>query len=270
MINILCPTDFSETADHAITYAANLAKVVGAKLTLLNVQSVFSLPTVEVIKGKFLATDPVRERLEEKSYQIMRDFKITCLSEVEPSNKRVSDIIADRSKDFDLIIMGTLGVRDLYEFFFGGRAYQVAKESSTPILLIPEGYNYLDISSIVYAFDFEGEKRLPMKQATIWVKTLAAKITILQVKKHYDRKAEVNSQEIQNSIKAANDSIDIQFETLFSDELTQAINSFILRRKANAVALCSKDHSILKTFFHESVIKELSFTATYPILVVHE
>ena len=270
MRNILCPTDFSETADHAIAYAASFAKAVGAKLTLLNVQSVFSLPPVEVIKGKFLATDPVRERLEEKSYQIMKDFKITCLSEVEPSNKRVSDSIADRSKDFDLIIMGTLGVRDLFEFFFGGRAYQVAKESSTPILLIPEGYNYRDISSIVYAFDYEGEMGLPMKQASIWVKALASKITILQVKEHCDRKAEINLQEIQNRIQAANDAIDIKFETIFSDELTQAINSFVLRSKANALALCSKDHNILKTFFHESVIKEFSFTATYPILVIHE
>jgi hypothetical protein len=84
---------------------------------LLNVQSIFSLPTEEVIEGKYLGTEPIRERLDEQSYQVMEVFKISCLSEV-------------------------------------------AKESFVPVLLIPTGCGYQDISSIVFAFDYEHEKAL--------------------------------------------------------------------------------------------------------------
>jgi nucleotide-binding universal stress UspA family protein len=155
MKKVLCPTDFSETANQAIAFAARLCKRIGAELTLLNVQSVFSLPPAEIIKGKFLATEPVGERLEEQSYQVMKLFKITCLSEVEPSNRSLSEIILNRSSDFDLIVMGTNGADDNFEFFFGSRSYQVAKESSIPILLIPAGCGSQELSSLVFAFDYE-------------------------------------------------------------------------------------------------------------------
>ena len=137
MKKILCPTDFSEAADQAIAYAAKLSKKIGAELTLLNVQSVFSLPPSEVIKGKFLATEPLSDRLEEQSYKVMDTFKIQCHSEVEPSNRGLGKTIAQRAKDFDLIVMGTNGADDYYQFFLGTNSYQVIRTSAVPVLLIP-------------------------------------------------------------------------------------------------------------------------------------
>ncbi|MEK6782593.1 MAG: universal stress protein [Bacteroidota bacterium] len=270
MKKILCPTDFSETANQAIGFAANVCKKVGAELTLLNIQSVFSLPPVEVIKGKFLATEPINGRLEEQSYQVMKMFKITCLSEVEPSNKKLTDIIAQHSKDFDLMIMGTNGADDNYEFFFGSRSYQVAKDSSTPILLIPNGCVFRDISHIVFAFDYEHENTLPMEQVTEWAKLLEARITVLQVKQHYTVEAEVNSKEIQRSIEQVTELANIQFDTIYSDNVIDSINSYVLRNEIDSLALCSIHHGIIESIFHKSVIKALSSTANYPIFVFHK
>lgn len=270
MKQILCPIDFSESSKHTVRYAAGLAQAIRAKLTLINIQSIVSLSPAEVIKGKFMATEPAREQLEELSYQIMKEFKITCLSEVEPSNKRVSDFIAGRASEFDMVIMGTHGANDLFEFLFGSRSYQVAKESSTPILLVPQGCDFQGVSTMVFAFDYEREQRLPLVQLTTWANLLGSRITVLQVKKHYTREAEVNTLEIQRSVQAHSEAPGLQFETLYSDEVISSINSYVLRNKADALALYSIDHSILKTFFHESVIKTLSFTATYPIMVFHK
>lgn len=185
MQRILCPTDFSEAADQAIAYAAKLCKKIDAELTLLNVQSIFSLQPKEVIKGKFLAIEPISTRLEEQCYQIMKVFKITCLSEVEPSNKGLSTIIADRAKDFDLIVMGTNGANDYYQFFFGTNSYQVIRTSSVPVMLIPQGCGYQDISTIVFAYDYVHERKLPITQLTQWAKLMDAKVTVLQVKGHF-------------------------------------------------------------------------------------
>jgi nucleotide-binding universal stress UspA family protein len=103
MIRILCPTDFSDTADLAIAYAAALSKKIGAELTLFNVQSILSLPASEIIKGKHLATEPILEKLYEQCYQVMEMFKITCNAEVQPWNGLLVDILAKRSSDFDLL-----------------------------------------------------------------------------------------------------------------------------------------------------------------------
>jgi nucleotide-binding universal stress UspA family protein len=270
MKKILCPTDFSEAADQAIAYAAKLCQEVGAELTLLNVQSIFSLPPTEVIKGKFLATEPVNSRLEDQSYQVMKVFKITCLSEVEPSNRNLGDIIAHRAKNFDLIVMGTNGADDYYQFFFGTNSYQVIRASSVPVLLIPKGCGYHSISSIVFAYDYEHEHNLPMTQLTEWIDLWKAKVTVLQVKNHYTHEVEVSSKEIQERARMFYNLTAIEFDTVYSDEVIESINNYVLKNNADALALCSINHSIFQTIFHKSVIKALSATANYPLFVFHE
>ncbi len=269
MKKILCPTDFSDTADKAVAYAAKLCKQFGAELTLLNVQSVFSL-TEEVIKGKYLATEPIRERLDEQCYQVMQVFKISCLSEVAASNSSLSDIITQRGKNFDLIVMGTNGADDYYQFFFGSRSYAVAKESLVPVLLIPSGCSYQDISSLVFAFDYEKEQDLPMKQLISFTNSVKAKVTVLQVKDHYQREAEVNAKEIQERTKMFYNLSDIVFDTIFSNEVSDSINNYVIKTKADALALCSVQHTIIEAIFHESVIKTLSSMVSYPIFIFHE
>jgi nucleotide-binding universal stress UspA family protein len=270
MKKILCPTDFSEAANQAIAYAAKLCKKIGAELTLLNVQSIFSLPPTEVIKGKFLATEPISTQLEDQCYQVMKVFKITCFSEVEPSNKSLSDIIANRAKGFDLIVMGTNGADDYYQFFFGTNSYQVIRQSTVPVMLIPHGCGYQDISTIVFAFDYEHERKLPMSQLTQLAKLLNARVTVLQVKEHYTRDMELRSKAIQESNQIHSHTIDVNFDTIYSDEVISSINSYVLSNNADALALCSMNPSIIQTLFHKSVIKELSATANYPLFVFHE
>ncbi len=270
MKKILCPTDFSDVADQAIAYAAKLSKKIGAELTLLNVQSVFSLPVEEVIKGKYLATEPILERLDKQSYQVMDVFKISCRSEVQASNSSLSDIILQRAKDFDLIVMGTNGSDDYYEFFFGSRSYQLAKESTIPVLLVPGGCGYQDISTLVVAFDYEHEQEFPMKQLIEFTSLLKAKINIVQVKNHYTREVEVNSEDVQERTKMLYNLSDIEFDTLFSDEISSSINKYVLETKADALALCSINHSIITKLFHTSVIKALSANSGYPIFIFHK
>ncbi len=270
MKKILCPTDFSETAAQAIEYAAKLCKTIDAELTLLNVQSVLSLPPVEVIKGKFLATEPIRERLEDLSYQVMEAFKITCLTEVQPSNQSLSDIISSRARDFDMIVMGTNGADDYSQFFFGSNSYQVARASSVPVVLIPSGCGKLDINNMVFAFDYEGQQKPPIEQVTEWTTLLNIKVTILQVKDHYSREVEVNSKEIEENHKVYTDHMGVDFDTVYSDEVVDCINHYVLQKKADALALCTIDHGLIKSLFHKSIIKALSSTVNYPLFIFHE
>ena len=270
MRKILCPTDFSGTADKAIAYAAKLCKKIDAELTLLNVQSIFSPPIEEVIKGKYLATEGAREKLDTQCYQVMQVFKISCVAEVEASNSNLNDIITQRGKEFDLILMGTNGADDYYNFFFGSRSYQVAKESSVPVLLIPTECSYQDISTIVFAFDYEHEQEFPMAQLIKFTDLLKAKITIMQVKEHYQREAEVNAKQVEERTKMLYNLSDINFDTIFSEDVGNSIHNYVGEIKADALALCSIQHNIIETIFHKSIIKQLSSIVNYPIFIFHE
>ncbi|NOS92343.1 MAG: universal stress protein [Cyclobacteriaceae bacterium] len=270
MKKILCPTDFSETANNAIAYAAKLCQKLSAELTLFNVQSVFSLPPDEVIKGSYLATELVREKLDSLSYQVMEVYKISCTYEVEASNQNMETLIANRGIGYDLILMGTNGADDYYQFFFGSRSYEVAKKSSVPVLLVPTRYLYQDIALSAYAFDYEGELEVPMIQMTDWITITKSKVIVVQIKDHYTREAELSSKQVVERTKLRNNSIDLLFDTVYSDDVGQAIHDYVTNSKVDVLALCSIHHSFITTLFQKSVINKLTATADYPILVFHK
>lgn len=82
MKKILCPTDFSETANGAIAYAAKLAKATNCVLILLHVRTVFDFSLAEVAGTKHISMVAAVERLEELSREVSQTFKISCYAEV--------------------------------------------------------------------------------------------------------------------------------------------------------------------------------------------
>jgi len=270
MIKILCPTDFSDAADNAIAYAAALSKKAGAELTLFNVQSMMSLPVVEIFEDRFLADQPLREKLEVQCHQVTDVFNITCEAEIQPENGILIDIISKRSKDFDLLIMGTNGADDYNDFFFGSHSYQVAIESLIPVLLIPSTCSYKEIAAMVYAYNYEHEQQLPVAQLSKWAELIKAKITVLKIKSHYSREVEVNSKEVEERVVNSNDLPDVKFDTVYEDDTFIGVHNYFVKNEYDALSVCSTQHSFITNIFHKSLIKELSSGANYPLFIFHE
>jgi len=270
MIKILCPTDFSDAADNAIAYAAALSKKTGAELTLLNVQSMMSLPVIEIFSDQVLAAQPIVEKLETQCKQVMDVFTISCLAEVQPEDGLLVDIIAKRSKDFDLLIMGTNGADDYNDFFFGSHSYQVAIESLIPVLLIPLACSYKEITTMVYAFDYEHEQQLPMVQLSKWAELIEAKITVLMVKSHYSREVEVSAKEVEERVVNTNELSDVKFDTVYEDDAFSGVHDYFVKNEYDALSVCSTQHSFITNIFHKSLIKELSSGANYPLFIFHK
>lgn len=271
MKKILCPTDFSETAQNAIAYAAKLTQALHGELILLNVQSLFDVTPIELIQGKSKSVLSAAAWLEEESQQISRMFKISCTATVEPSVRRLSTIIHDKAIPCDLIVMGTDGPDDLYKFFGGSNTYNAIERSETPVLMIPAGYVYCEIKSIVYAFDYLQEHDLALARVIPLVKALPCDLTILQVlEEAYSRVVENDLKDLQSIIRHHyGDDLKFNFDTLRSKDIAASINSYVLQNKPDALALCTVHRNLLQRLFHKSVIKSLTAYASYPVFVFH-
>ncbi len=119
MKKILCPTDFSEASLNAIGYAAKFAQQCDSELVLFNIQSIFSLPPGELLTKDPPTVEKARHTLEAQALEVTTAFNVSCYGEVQVSDDTLSSVISNRSEEFDLIIMGTNGPEDLYQFFFG-------------------------------------------------------------------------------------------------------------------------------------------------------
>jgi len=269
MKKILCPTDFSETAQNAVAYAAKLAQVTHCDLTLLNIQSIFDVTPADVFRGKGVIAATVSRQLEEQSLQISKAFKISCYAEVESGAIRLSAMIHNKAKSYDLIVMGTDGPDNLYQFFNGSNTYNAIIRSSTPLLLVPPGYVFTEIKTVVYAFDYLKERELPLTRILPIIKALNCELTVLQIMEEaYSKDAEEELKELQFIIRRFyDDSLNLRYETVRSSEIAQSINSYMLRNQPDALAICSVHRNMIQRLFHKSVIKNITAFCSYPVLV---
>jgi len=271
MKKILCPTDFSDAAHAAIAYAAKLAMVTGSELTLLHVQSLFDLTPVELVRGKAMMVAEVKDQLEAQSREVSKVFKISCHAEIKSSFSKLSNAIASRGKDFDLIVMGSNGPDDLYQFFGGSNTYNAITKTQLPVMVIPAGYVYSEIKRMVYAFDYLKERSLPFGRMIPWIKALGCHLTILQVMEEaYSKEAEDDLKQLQFIIRNLyGDDLNFSYDTIRSSDVAQSINSYILRQRPDVLALCSVHRNFVERIFHKSVIKNISAICSYPVFVFH-
>lgn len=271
MKKILCPTDFSDAAHGAIAYAAKLAQVTGSDLTLLHVRSLFDLAPAELVRGKEMVMTGIKERLEAQSREVTKAFKISCYAEVQSGFSKLSSVISAKGDDFDLIVMGSDGPDDLYQFFGGSNTYNAITKTRVPVMVIPAGHVYSEIKGIVYAFDYLSERRLPLAMMLPWIKALDCQLTVLLVMEEaYSKEAEDDLKELQFIIRNLyGDDLNFSYDTIRSSDVAQSINSYILRNQPDALALCSVHRNLVERIFHRSVIKNVSATCSYPVFVFH-
>jgi nucleotide-binding universal stress UspA family protein len=271
MKKILCPIDFSEAAQNATAYAAKLAQLTHAELTLLNVQSVFDMTPADVVRSNALRIAAANEQVESVCREVERAFRISCTSDVESSARPLSSVIHDWAKHFDLVVMGTDGPDDLYQFFSGSNTYNALAKVEVPVLLVPAGYGYQEIKRVVYAFDYWRQQDLPLTHFIPIVRELKFDVTILQVMEtSFSLKAEQELEELQQIIRNFYGSdLKFTFDHVHADDIASAIDHYVQERKPDALALCSQHRNLLARIFHHSVIKHITAFCRYPVFVFH-
>jgi nucleotide-binding universal stress UspA family protein len=271
MKKILCPTDFSDASQTGIAYAAKFAQAYGAYITLFNVQSLVETVPEELILGKPITVENIRSELEKQSREISAMFHIACYYDVQPTLRPLSSVIESKAHEFDLIIMGTGGTEDFYEFFFGLNTYQVIKKSKTPVLFVPEDCWYTPVRLLTYAYDYFHDGKLPLSQLQPWCTDASCELRVVQVMHaSYNRADENTLLMLQEQIQSTSQPMNITFGTVWSSETVPGIHQYVLKNKADMLVLCTHQRGFLENLFHKSVIKDFSEIARYPVLVIHE
>lgn len=138
---ILVPTDFSETAAHAVRQAVVIAKQKGASIKLLHVVnpvyitgSELTVPYGPAFFNKLQKT--AASHLKKIAAEINQTNGVQVEYDIRMGGiESVINTIAKKEK-FDLIIMGTHGASGLKEFFIGSNTYKVVHKTDVPVLSV--------------------------------------------------------------------------------------------------------------------------------------
>jgi nucleotide-binding universal stress UspA family protein len=184
---ILFATDFSEASRHAQRYAVALARLFGARLFALHVETAPESLTRYGEEARYLL-DQMREssdiqmRLLQESLSL-EGIPFACMLEAGDVKERISDIIHDYS--IDLVVLGTHGRQGMDRVLLGSTAENVFRSVNLPVLTVgphSEPFNPRQpIGHIVYATDFTKESEAAAKYALSLAEEFHAGLTVIHV-----------------------------------------------------------------------------------------
>ena len=150
MKKVLVPTDFSDSARHALRYDISFAKEYGAELVLLHVvenltvgyaSDLFPVPMAEVFQeiSGYAKTELAKLAGEAKE----RDVRVT---ELVAQGKPSAEIIRYAAENaVDMIVLGTHGKGILDQALFGSTTERVVRRAPCPVLTVPmAGHEFVE------------------------------------------------------------------------------------------------------------------------------
>jgi nucleotide-binding universal stress UspA family protein len=134
---ILIPTDGSENAKEAAAQAIVLAKTMKAELTAMSIIDFGSMAYLTEGPGMTDVFSYLEEEANAAVGQVLQEGQKagiavkTIVRKGAPANE-----IIEASKDYDLIVMGTLGRTGLPHLLMGSVAEKVVRFASCPVLVV--------------------------------------------------------------------------------------------------------------------------------------
>jgi len=142
---ILVPTDFSDSALHALVYAADLAKKYGAELFIINV--IYDIESASGLYVPHVSVNEMFKEMENSSRKELENFGAAHYAGLKVNyavlrGTPYEEILnfAD-SNSVDLIVMGTHGRKGLDRLFFGSTVDRVLRNSIYPVLTVRAQHN---------------------------------------------------------------------------------------------------------------------------------
>ncbi|MGB5498014.1 MAG: universal stress protein [Maribacter sp.] len=281
MKNILLPTDFSDNAWNATKYAIELFKDEDCVFYLLNTY------TPAIASSRFMATslsggpleDGVHSNSERGLKNVLNKIKKTkkypkhSFKTISSFNLLVDEIkeIVEK-KGIDLIVTGTKGASGLDEVFMGSNTVRIIKSiKNSPVLAIPQFFEYKTPSEIAFATDFNRFYSQSELQPMIdLAHTFKATIRIVHVQ--YEIKALTEIQQFNlNMLRKYLSECEHYLHTVSElNSVSKTLEVFAEELDIHLLAMLNFQHSYMEKMTREPVVKRLAFHTQIPLLVIPE
>lgn len=141
--SVLLPTDFSECANYALSYAASFARQANAALICVHVIEPVAPPVGYTGLAEPLPVSDISEQLEDSAERELPKIS-QCeecaglnVEEVITHGDAASEIVrVARERGVDLIVIASHGRTGLGRILFGSTAEAVVRHASCPVLVV--------------------------------------------------------------------------------------------------------------------------------------
>lgn len=278
MKKILFPTDFSKTSENAFLYALHIANRFDATISTVHTFTAPVVATTPMVMVEEMAE--LTERFEMQEYQVFNQklheiaieagFGNVNIDHTLEYGLAVEEIVRMSEKQkFDLIIMGTEGAEGVGKWLYGSHAASVVSKATCPVLIIPNGATYQNISRIAYATNFEDLNDNVIEDLLVWVGKFDAKLYFVHVAakgEYIDSEQYANMAEISELAERYQN---VHFKILYDSDILDELEDYVEDEKIDMMVMVTHRYPFFKRLFTPSLTKQMAFETEVPLLVYH-
>ena len=254
---IICPTDLSDNAYHAIKCTHGLAKIFDSEITLFHC----------ALEKSHAAADHAKNELNaiiktiRKEDQFSKVNFVVAIRQGTPEKELLDYMSKNR---MDLLSMAING----YTKEYSSITSRIIENTSCPVLEIPGNYIHKPIFKIVFATDMDTAESESVSFSLKFAEHLEAHIDFLNVESKKNKKFEKVAEYALNQLVNKSDYEDVAFHQVDKKETVKAILDFAENSNADLIILSHKklyENSPAGTHTHALVSK-----SKIPVMVLNK
>lgn len=273
MQTIIAATDFSLLANHAASYAADMAHALNMELLLMH-----SLPFPISTPEAPVSPEIYDTMLEDAGNELNKlkiklanahNDKLTIRTQVVTGNLLAE--IKEQAKLVDLftVVMGIQGSSASNRFLFGSNALAALHQLQLPLVIVPGMTKFKPMKKLALATDlYHASDIIPFEQVKNLIRLLGCTIDIVSV---YRSGESVKPEMIPESKYLQMELADFNpnFHFVENKNVEEAIAAFTNENSIDMLIVVPGKYTLLDTLFHKSVSKQIALHIPIPIMALH-
>lgn len=263
MNTILVPTDFSAAAEHATAYAAQLAAQLNATVLLLHV---YQMPVPMTEYPVLMVThEDLKKGVDEGLQRAREEAQKAHAGMSFETESRLGDVateVEEASKERNplAVVVGTKDLSGFERFLFGDTTASLIRNSSYPVIAVPEGSRFGAPKNIVLATDLLNSTEIPTEKITAITKMLGATLHVV----HVDTKNNDagTPETLLQMLAVANPS----FHTVQEDDVTEGIRQYVEQNHVDLVLVFPHEHNFYERLFFKGHTQGILQAMPVPVM----
>ena len=266
MKTIIAATNLMEESNHAVEFAADVAKQLKAKLIIFNdlvfepVISEYPMP-MDVYDVTIEQTQKSLSDLEAKiKARTGNEIQVKKLGEIGSIRSEFDKLFA-REKPF-LVFISSQSIGAVERVIFGTRGFSIVKHSSFPIIVVPPMANMTGFKKIALAIDLEHSGKIPWSFLRYWLAIFNPQTDIVYVSKVPNRSPNELSTAI--DVEQQLGGFHPKYHFITNDSVKDGLYEYIEVNKPDLLIMFVQKHS----FFHKSETKPFVIHPPVPTMML--
>ncbi|WP_149915226.1 universal stress protein [Sphingobacterium cavernae] len=270
---LLVPTDFSNNAFVATTYALGLARLLNADVHIIHAYR----PLYSAFQSQ-LANETDAQRAGIEAQKRMTDFleKLDNAGKVQIRTSIVRDhlkealhtyLLSDDTVSF--IVMGTHGASGQRKDLLGSNTYDVAKTIQIPLLIIPEYTKGFNLEHAVFFTDYQKDDVLILKAMMELYDACCPSCTMVHIAEHLSEEGKTRLDNWKDKlVEESGYSRSVETSLVEDKENIDTVNTLIDQLQADLCLLTLVGgRNFFEKLFHKSLARAIILNPEVPVLL---